>query len=266
MKELHEQQFKTYNGTIIDFETTGDLIQRVYPKYDSREFSKLKACIVGIINKNSLDIYCAEGLADINNLRDFTKPLFEDIFKNGKPVSAFNCHFETGVLYNQYDLQVSFDNELQPKEYTRKEDTLQSIGNTNDYSDPFSGKPKAGMLCREAWENNQLELAMKHNRACLLKEQFLFLNMPEKKPIAFNFSKDINDIPTAVPQTFKYWDYKEENQLRDLWNKDNTISSIATTLNRSPKAIWMRLQKFGIIPNNNVYDNTKNNTKNGDLK
>jgi hypothetical protein len=80
MKELHEKQQMNYKGTIIDFETTGNLISKVYPKYDSREFSSLKACIVGIINKDSIDIYCAEGLVELNYLKDFTKPLIENIF------------------------------------------------------------------------------------------------------------------------------------------------------------------------------------------
>jgi hypothetical protein len=80
----------------------------------------------------------------------------------------------------------------------------------------------------------------------------------QKTPIPFNYSKDINNIPTRPQQPFRYWDYKEEQKLKSLWNNGKTVSMIATDLNRSPKAVWMRLQRFNLITSNNEYDNSKN--------
>jgi hypothetical protein len=253
MKELHEKQELNYDGTIIDIETIGDTT-RGYPKYDSREFNQVKIVIFGFINKNGLHIYCAEGMNDIDHLAQYIKATITPDW--AKPLFAYNAHYEMGTIFHHYGIELPFDFELQPREYLRKEDYMQEMGIVDNCNDPFNFPPNRGLQCRTSWQNSHFDQAMRHNRACLLKEQAIMLTKTFKPIIPFTFNTEL-----AKPQTdnIRYWSYTEEKQCGNLWNEGKTISDIATKLNRSPKAIWMRLQKLGYIPQDKPHDNDKNN-------
>lgn len=263
MKELHEQQDLNYTGTIIDIETIGDT-QRGYPKYDSREFNAVKIVIFGFISAKSLHIYCAEGINEIDHLKQHIQSTITP--ELAKPLYAYNAHYEMGTIYHHYGIKLPFDFELQPREYLRKEDYMRELNINNSFNDPFSYPPSPGLQCRMAWQKQLYTKAMMHNRACLLKEQSIMLTNTFKPIIPFTFNDVLAPYTSNSGNSFQLWTQTQKDIFVTMWNQGNTISMIATKLNRSPRAIWMQGQKQGLIANNIIYDNSKNNVTFRDLK
>jgi hypothetical protein len=262
MLELHEkQEGLNYQGTIIDIETIGDYTPNVYPKYDSREFNKIKCVIFGYINKSGVHVHCAEGIKDISNLEDTVKLLVKGL-TNLRPLYALNCHHEMGVLFHHMGIELIFDKELQAKDYESKESALVTMSiDGKCFKDPFQGTAKPGLECKIAWENDQYEMSLRHNRACLLKEQALMLKGRGIPIIPFTFSTKLEERVT--PMAFQPWDFKQRQALETKWDVGLSISKIATDLNRSNRAIYMQLQKQSMIDATIPYTIEKNTMSKG---
>ena len=254
MKTYHESQNLDYKGTIIDIETIGDF-KKGFPKYDSREFNGIQIVIFGYINSKDLFIFCAEGVEDISQLESTIKPWVKD-YPISKPLYAYNCHHEMGVIFHHLGIEVTFDYELQFKEYQRKEEWMQQLGLTETFNDPFHYMLKPGLQCRFAWQNNEFDKAIQHNRACLLKEQSIMLKNKSIPVLPFNFS---NDLTPTMSNAFQPWSENDKIKIVDMWNSGKSISCISQESKRTSRAIWMQLQKQRLIPYKYIYTTDNDN-------
>ena len=129
---------------------------------------KIIPVIFGFITSDSLNIYCARGYPSIEPLKERIIKLLDNL---PRPFHAFNADFERGVLYHHTGRDVSFDKELQKERYEPKWRAVRELG-IGQYDDPFLDN---GLHCMNAWKRGDIEKAMIHNRACLLKERDILL-------------------------------------------------------------------------------------------
>jgi len=166
-----------FEGTIIDIETIGDFRNRYY---DSRRYMHIQLVIFGFIHRHSLHILCAKGIEAISELNEKTQKLIELL---QRPFYAFNCEFESSVLFHALGKEIDFYGELNEEKYEPKAYAVRELDISN-YDDPFYDK---GILCMAAWENGEFDKAIAHNRACLLKERDILLQRGFRKPDALEF-------------------------------------------------------------------------------
>ncbi len=159
--KLEEPIDSNIDGTIIDIETIGEFNKRYY---DSRRCSSLKQVIFGCIDTNQIQIFCANGYQNIDELCSITKDL---IGKLKRPFYAFNCSFESSVWFHNIGIEIDFDGELQGFKYESKRNAV-ALLRIPQYNDPFFDD---GYKCLKAWESQKFKHAIAHNRACLLKER-----------------------------------------------------------------------------------------------
>ena len=172
MKEYEEKVASDIQGAIIDIETVGDF-RNIYN--DSRRYENIISVIFGYIDCERLHIYCAVGENEIPELKALIRQLMKEL-KN--PFYAFNVEFETCVFYHHIGIEELFERELNLEKYERKSSVIRILQIPN-YSDPFFDN---GLLCKRAWENNEFDKAIAHNRACLLKERDILLKRGYRKP------------------------------------------------------------------------------------
>jgi hypothetical protein len=178
--ELIEETGIDFEGTIIDIESIGEFNPLF--KYDSRNYINIKQVILGYITKMKLHIYCATSPAEIDELKLKTPEILKDL---GKPFYAFNCSFESGVLFHHAGLQIDFDGELQGVPFERKKDAILQLRIPN-YDDPFFD---IGFMCIKAWNTQDFKKAVAHNRACLLKERDILIKRGHREPEKVKFVK-----------------------------------------------------------------------------
>jgi len=165
---VHSEQAKSdFEGTVIDIETTGEFCCD-YPDSDSRQYQDVIPVIFGYIDKDALHILCAKGLQDIEELKANIVQLVPRLIR---PLLAFNCSFEKGVLFHSCGMVVDFDGELNKEAYEGKREAITGLGIDN-YDDPFCD---VGLECKRAWDRGEYELSIRHNRSCLLKERDILL-------------------------------------------------------------------------------------------
>ncbi len=209
--------------------------------------------IFGYVNKQGFHIYCARGNEGIQELEEKARQLLA-ILEQERPLYAFNCHQEMSVFFHQLNLRILFDKELQSREYENKDDALRNLGIFNSFGDPFHNKPKGGCSCSEAWKNGDFNNAIKHNQACLLKEQALLLNGRGITPIPLDFKETDNlYIKPDLSLAGQPWTREQEEYAIKAWSNGGTIKSIAEGCKRNKNAIWMRLQRLGKIPSDIPY-------------
>ena len=172
-KEIVKSDFA---GTVIDIETIGSF----HDEYsDSRRYKDHQLVILGLINRNNIEIFCAEGKPSVAELIDQTREILGQL---ERPFYAFNSEFERGVLFYNLDMKISFDGELQwGRESKAKSCKQLSIPN---YDDPFFDR---GIYCMDAWGKGKFDSAIAHNRACLLKERDILLKRGFRKPEELRF-------------------------------------------------------------------------------
>jgi len=173
MVKTHFEDIKSdFDGTIIDIETIGEFTRG---SKDSREYKEIIPVIFGFINKEGLNVYCAENEDAIAKLKDDINKMLPDL---KRPFYAFNTDFERGVLFNHLGEPVLFDGELNKEKYERKRDTVRLL-RIPQYDDPFND---SGLACKEAWLAGDIENSILHNRSCLLKERDILLKRSFRKP------------------------------------------------------------------------------------
>ena len=173
MKEYEEKMASDFQGTIIDIETIGDFNR--CSGNDSRRYINIVQVILGFIDRNQLHIYCADNQSDILELKRITKRV---IGKLEEPFHAFNCEFETCVLFHHIGLEIEFTRELNKRKYEKKSDAVRDLSIQN-YNDQFLDN---GFLCMKAWSKGEYEKAIAHNRACLLKERDILIKRGYREP------------------------------------------------------------------------------------
>jgi len=180
---IHSKEIQSdFKGTIIDIESIGDFCNEyrgTIPE-DSRLYQNIIPVIFGYIHENGLKIHCAKNVNSIEILKNNIPQILSRL---KKPFYAFNCSFEKAVLYHSCGIIVDINCELQraKKRYERpesKRDAVSLLGIEN-YDDPFFD---IGYQCMLAWEKGNTELAIKHNRSCLLKERDILLKRGFRKP------------------------------------------------------------------------------------
>jgi len=176
--ERKEDISSNFEGTIIDIETIGEF-RNQYP--DSRRYKDIQLVIFGFINRHVLQILCAKGMGAIDELRERTGKIIDSL---ERPFYAFNCNFESGVLFYELGKEIVFDGELQ-ETYESKARAVRDLDIPN-YDDPFYDK---GLWCMNAWEAGEFEQAIAHNRACLLKERDILIKRGRIKPDELRFIK-----------------------------------------------------------------------------
>ena len=174
--ERKEDINSNFEGTIIDIETTGEFLNQ-YP--DSRRYRDIQLVIFGFINRHALHMLCAEGIEAINELRERTAMIIDSL---ERPLYAFNSQFERGVLFYELGKEVDFGGELQ--EGRESKASARSYLGILNYNDPFHD---IGYLCMKAWEAGELDSAIAHNRACLLKERDILVKRGFRKPDELEF-------------------------------------------------------------------------------
>ena len=174
--EYREDIPSDFKGTIIDIETTGEFCNE-YP--DSRRYMDIQLVIFGCIDRHSLQIFCARGMKAMNELKRKTEELIKAL---PRPFYAFNCGFERGVLFYELGRQIDFEGELQ--EYHESKAYARSRLGIPNYDDPFYDN---GYRCMIAWQNNEFDTAIAHNRACLLKERDILLKRGFREPDDLEF-------------------------------------------------------------------------------
>lgn len=168
MKSVTEPLETLVDGTIIDFETVGGFDGR-FPSYDVRHYSGLKPTIFGYITGDVLVQYCAEGHREVPDLIEIisvTIPRLED------PLYALNCRFEGGILKNVCGLEPAMIDVRGPLLGSKW--AVREMLGIPTYDDPYEGE---GYRCSEGWLAGDYEDCMKHNRACLLIERDIMLDV-----------------------------------------------------------------------------------------
>jgi hypothetical protein len=176
IKRYNEKLSSCFKGTIIDIESYGNFCRGFG---DSREYKDIAPTIIGYINCDGLNILCAMGISALNELKlkiGELAPTFE------RPLFAFNCHFEQGVLYHSCSVKIRFDGELNQERYEPKKQAVKVLGIPN-YDDPFYD----GSKCKVSWLNGDYESSIKHNRSCLLKERDILVKRNHRKPEELKF-------------------------------------------------------------------------------
>lgn len=179
IKRYNERLSSCFKGTIIDIESIGNFC-RGYG--DSREYKDIIPTIFGYINCDELNILCAIGESALNELKieiSEVAPILE------RPLFAFNCHFEQGVLYHACSVQLTFNGELNKERYERKNQAIKALGIEN-YDDPFFDD---GYKCTTSWLNGDYTSSILHNRSCLLKERDILVKRSHRKPDELKFYK-----------------------------------------------------------------------------
>ena len=159
--EYRETVKSDFQGTIIDVETIGEFV-RTYR--NSRRYKAIQLVIFGFVNRNALQIFCAEGEGSINELKEEASKIISGL---ERPFYAFNSEFERGVLFHNLGMKIDFAGELQRYKFEPKVEVVRELGIPN-YDDPFFDN---GRLCTDAWRKREFNRAIAHNRACLLKER-----------------------------------------------------------------------------------------------
>lgn len=175
---LHSETAKSnFKGTIMDIETIGEFCREYR---DSREYQKLIPLIFGYIDKNGLNIHCSkiDCSGRIEPTENFKAAVAQIMPNSRKPLYAFQCCFEQGVLFHSWGITINFDGELNKDKCEWKGNAVASLGIEN-YDDPFND---VGRKCKEALEKGNAELSIRHNRSCLLKERDILLRRGYRKP------------------------------------------------------------------------------------
>jgi len=154
-------------GTIIDIEFIGQF-NRFFSADDSRRYKDIKQVIFGFINKESLCVYCAEGMEAITELDQKTSEVIGSL---RRPFFAFHSRIESAVLSHVLGYEFPFDGELSSESRENKAKVVRELGIDN-YGDPFFND---GNLCTRAWKDSRFDEAIAHNRACLLKERDILI-------------------------------------------------------------------------------------------
>ena len=175
IQELREEISSNFKGTIIDIETIGDFNGRYRNTGDWREYEGIQQVIFGLINGQFLQILYVTKKEEIDEL---TGRISAIIDKLEKPFYAFNTSFEVNVLTCQLGRAIAFECELQREKFESKANAVRELG-IPTHGDPFNDK---GLLCMYAWQNGEIEQAVAHNRACLLKERDILLKRGYRKP------------------------------------------------------------------------------------
>ncbi len=176
--ERKEDTSSNFEGTIIDIETMGEFLNQ-YP--DSRRYKDIQLVIFGFINRDGLQIFCAKGIEAISELKGKTKDIIDSL---EKPFYAFNTEFERSVLSYELGKEIDFDGELQEGRESKAR-VVRDLGIPN-YDDPFYDR---GLWCMNAWHTGELDAAIAHNRACLLKERDILLKRGFRTPDELKFVK-----------------------------------------------------------------------------
>jgi hypothetical protein len=178
MVQVFEEVIKSdFEGTIIDIESVGNF-SRSFPESDSRHYSKILPVIFGYITNEGLKIIYIEKKDDIRYLIEKIITVLP-ILK--KPFYAFNSDFEKGVLFHACRISTNFSGELNSTKREWKGYAVSLLGIDN-YNDPFFDR---GYKCMKAWEKGNIELAVKHNRSCLLKEKDILVKRGFRTPDKF---------------------------------------------------------------------------------
>jgi hypothetical protein len=170
---VHSEVAKSkFKGTVIDIETVGDFCQGYQ---DSREYQKHIPFIFGHIDEDELKVHYVKQGESLRKLKPIITRILPDL---ERPLYAFNCSFERGVLYHSWGMIIEFDGELNKEKYEGKWKAVQSLEISN-YDDPFHD---VGKKCCDAWLRGDIRLSMKHNRSCLLKERDILLKRGCRTP------------------------------------------------------------------------------------
>jgi hypothetical protein len=175
-----EKVSSDFKGTIIDIESVGEFNRSFI---DSREYQDLTPVIFGHLSENQMSIYCAKSPDSVLRLKNLIKDIAP---KLKKPLYAFNCNFEQGVLFHSCGLQVTFDGELNEQKREGKYYAVKTLGIPN-YDDPFND---SGYKCMLSWKEecvSDIERgvdrpSIRHNRSCLLKERDILLKRGYREP------------------------------------------------------------------------------------
>jgi len=181
MINIHEEAIESdFEGTIIDVESIGYFEWNKYPDFDTRQYRHTPT-ILGFITRDGLKIHYVEKKPEIKSLIGIIPEILSDL---QRPFYAFNVCFETSVFYNNCDVKIMFDHELNEDQYESKKNAVRKLGISN-YDDPFHD---VGKLCMEAWRRGEISKCLTHNRACLLKERDILRIRGSRPPDEVNFN------------------------------------------------------------------------------
>jgi hypothetical protein len=179
MVELFKESVNSdFEGTIIDIETIGEF-DEAYPG-DSRRYRNITPVILGSLTRSQLKIYFIRDLEDISGFKKFMSAHVTEL---ERPLLAFNCRFETGVLYHFCNVKVGIERELNARRGEAKWYVVGSLG-LDKYDDPFDG---SGLACKNAWLRGEIDKCVQHNRSCLLTERDLLLERGFREPDEVKF-------------------------------------------------------------------------------
>ncbi|MHA2024685.1 MAG: hypothetical protein ACW98U_02195 [Candidatus Thorarchaeota archaeon] len=179
-REMKERVKTVFDGSIIDIETIGDFseVNRGTPPMGSdylKRYRSMRITAVGVLSAGKLTICVANGYENLDAFQKIATKVMRD---TSVPLYAFNKTFEEGCYFwNSEERSLEIDYELQQAVLERKEDVVKAL-NIDDYDDPFHGK---GVRCKSAFASGDLQSIMKHNRACLLKENQILSKRGAKK-------------------------------------------------------------------------------------
>jgi len=153
-------------GTIIDIKTIGEYDKM--HKGDSRECASKMVIAFGYLGSQNLTIICAK---DADGLKDIKIPIPAVLGSLERPFYAFNCSFESYVLYHQIGIKIIFDGDIQPHKWDRKEASIKLLKIPN-YGDPFYDD---GSKCKDLWSEGGFLAVVAYHRASLLKERAMLI-------------------------------------------------------------------------------------------
>lgn len=164
-------------GTIIDFETIGDIDND--NDNEEERYINVKPFIFGVLSLESGKIiqWYVENEDYISNMSDKNRNFISNILSVlSEPFYAFSSQFERNIIKNITGKDYKFLELQTPFEligYREKKQFLCNKLMIDNYNDPFDGD---GGLCITEFESGNVENSLKHNRACLLKEYDILIS------------------------------------------------------------------------------------------
>ncbi len=167
-KIFQEKIDTDFEGTIIDIETIGNFgtPSGFFPQgrdYLSR-YRDMRITTIGTLSDNLLRIFIAK---NEESMERFQRKATKVMRIADSPTYAFSKSFEEGCFYwNSGHDHIDLDCELQSFVGESKKSVVAKL-EIDNYDDPFHD---IGRKCVHAFEVDDLSNIIKHNRACLLKE------------------------------------------------------------------------------------------------
>ena len=173
----YQIDYRNFEGTIIDLKSDGGPFLNYLD--GAYRYSKHQALSVGIMDEDNIEVIAKTFQT---TPEQFAITIEKSLGARNRPYYAFNAEFDMAILSDLLRDEIVFDREIKVEKET-KEIQVKNLRISN-FDDPFrSDDSQAGNLWKkhlETQDNAHIYNIIAHNRASVLKEYYLLLNIGYK--------------------------------------------------------------------------------------